>query len=147
MEEHKIFITWNYLSLIYFQHFYFCSSWKTFFYTFFKKSIFFFFLWAWQNQQNDMCAQQRLRSAQSDQNFRCALNMLNGWLRTQHFFMLTAKTLTSLGGFPGYSESSLGAQVILLFCHALNQIVCLTQNHLLKNMSHVMKKPVIRYRS
>ena len=41
-----------------------------------------------------MCAQRRLRSAwasaQSDQSLRCALN---GWLRTQGFFMQTAKTL------------------------------------------------------
>ena len=33
---------------------------------------------AWQNQQNDLCARQRLRSAwastQSDQSRRCALN-------------------------------------------------------------------------
>ena len=43
----------------------------------------------WRNQQNDLCAQQRLRSAwasaQSDQSLRCAL-----W--TQAFFMQTAKT-------------------------------------------------------
>ena len=41
-----------------------------------------------------LCAQQRLRSAwasaQSDQSLRCALN---GWLRTQAFFLRTAKTL------------------------------------------------------
>ena len=49
-------------------------------------------IWAasWQNQQNGMCAQRRLRSAwasaQSDQSLRC----------------------------PGWSESSLGAKVIML---------------------------------
>ena len=48
---------------------------------------------AWQNQQNGMCTQRRLRSvwtsAQSDQSLRWALN---GLLRTQAFFMRTAKT-------------------------------------------------------
>ena len=48
---------------------------------------------AWQNQQNDLCAQRRFRSAwastQSDQSLRCALN---GKLRAQAFFMQTAKT-------------------------------------------------------
>ena len=63
---------------------------------------------AWQNQQNDLCAQQRLRSArasaQSDQSLRCALY---GYLRTQGFFMQTAKTLIRLGGFWGWSEADL----------------------------------------
>ena len=48
------------------------------------------------------CAQRRLRSAwaaaRSDQSLRYALN---GWLRSQAFFMRTAKTLIRLGGFPG----------------------------------------------
>ena len=72
---------------------------------------------SWQNQQNDMRAQQRLRSAwasaQSDQSLHCALNRQ---LRAKCFFMRTAKTLDQirLGRCPGWSESSLGAQVILL---------------------------------
>ena len=37
-----------------------------------------------------------------------------GYLRTQYFFMRTAETLIRLGGCPGGSESSLGAEVILL---------------------------------
>ena len=51
-----------------------------------------FYIWAasWQNQQNGMCAQRRLRSAQS---LCCALN---GLLRTQAFFMWTAKTQADL---------------------------------------------------
>ena len=61
-----------------------------------------------------LCAQQRLRSAwasaQSDQSHRCALN---GYLRTQAFFMRTAETLIRLGGSPGSSESSLGTHAIL----------------------------------
>ena len=46
-----------------------------------------------QNQHNVMCTERRLRSvwasAQSDQTLRCALN---GYLKTQAFFMRTAKT-------------------------------------------------------
>ena len=72
----------------------------------------------WAAQQNPtkwVCAQQRLRSvwasAQTDQSLRC---VLNGKLRTQAFFMWTAKTLIRLGGCPGWSESSRGAHAILL---------------------------------
>ena len=50
-------------------------------------------------------------STQSDQSLYCALI----WkLRTQGSFMRTAKTLIRLGGCRGWSESSLGAHVILL---------------------------------
>ena len=66
-----------------------------------------------------LCAQGRLRSAwastQSAQSLRCALN---GWLRTQAFFMRTAKTLIRLGGCPGWSESSLGAQSFAWFYYS-----------------------------
>ena len=62
-----------------------------------------------------VCAQQRLRStwasAQSDQSFRCTLN---GKLRTEAFFMRTAKTPIRLNRCRRWSESSLGAHVILL---------------------------------
>ena len=65
-----------------------------------------------------LCSQRRLRSAwasaQSDQSLRCGLN---GELRTQAFFMLTAKTLIRLGGCPGWSESLLGAHSFCWFCH------------------------------
>ena len=44
-------------------------------------------------------------------SLRCALN---GQLKTQCFFMRTAKTLARLGGCTGRSESSVGACVILL---------------------------------
>ena len=52
---------------------------------------------------------------QNQQN-ECApkFDALNGKLRTQGFFMRTAKALIRLGGCPSWSESSLGAQVILL---------------------------------
>ena len=53
----------------------------------------------------------RRASAQSDQSFRCALIRS---LRTQGFFMRTATTLIRLGGCPGWSESWLGAQIVLL---------------------------------
>ena len=49
-----------------------------------------------QDQQNDMCAQRRLS------------------LGISPVFMQTAKTLIRLGGCPGWSEASLGTQVILL---------------------------------
>ena len=65
-----------------------------------------------------LCAQRRLRSAwasaQSDQSLRCALN---GYLRTQAFFMRTAKTLIRLSRYPGWSEYSLGTQSLCWFCH------------------------------
>ena len=70
-----------------------------------------------------LCAQRRLRSpwasAQSDQSLRCALS---GQLRTQGSFMRTAKTLIRLGGCPGWSESSLGAQPFCWFWHVAAQI-------------------------
>ena len=73
-----------------------------------------------------LCAQRRLKSAwtsaQADQSLRCALN---GWLRTQAFFMRTAKTLIRLGGCPGWSESSLGAQSFCWFCHEVTQMYLL----------------------
>ena len=69
---------------------------------------------AWQNQQNDLCAQQKLRSAwestQSDQSLDC---VLNEYLRDQGFFMQTVKTLIRLGGCTGWLDSSLGTQVSL----------------------------------
>ena len=77
-------------------------------------------IWAasWQKQQNDMCAQRRLRSAwasaQSDQSLCCALN---GWLRTHAVFMRTAKTLNRLGECPGWSQSSLGRQSYCWYYH------------------------------
>ena len=74
-------------------------------------------IWAtsWQNQQNDMCAQRRLRSAwasaQTDQSLHCPHEEALG---SQLPIRRTAKTLIRLGGCSGWSESSLGAQVILL---------------------------------
>ena len=70
---------------------------------------------AWQNQQNDLCAQRRFRSAwasaQSDQSQRCPPEAkLGPKLPTER----TAKTLIRLDGCPGWSESSLGTKVILL---------------------------------
>ena len=70
-----------------------------------------------------LCAQRRLRSAwapgRSDESLRCALN---GQLRTQAFFMRTANTLIRLGGCPGWSESSMGAQPHFWFCHEAAQL-------------------------
>ena len=73
--------------------------------------------WAasWQNQQNDLCAKRRLRSAwasaYSDESLRCPHEETLG---PQLPIERTAKTLITLGGCPDWSESSLGAQIILL---------------------------------
>ena len=67
------------------------------------------------NQQNGMCAQRRLSStwasAQSDQSLRCPHEESWGPLLSLE---RTAKHLIRLGGCAGWSESSLGANVILL---------------------------------
>ena len=67
------------------------------------------------NQQRGMCAQRRLRSAwasaQSDQSFRGPHEeTLGPYLPIE----CTAKTLTRLGGCPGWSESSLDTHATLL---------------------------------
>ena len=82
--------------------------------------------WAtsWQNQQNDYAPSEDsdqpgqppsviriLGIHQVDQSLCCALS---GLLRTQAFLMRTAKTLIRPGRCPGWSESSLGTQTILL---------------------------------
>ena len=77
-------------------------------------------MWAasWQNQQSGMCAQRRLRSAwastQSDQNLRCP-HEKKAWVLS---YPLSAQwRLIRLGGCPGWSESSLGAQSLCWLCH------------------------------
>ena len=75
------------------------------------------YIWAAsrQNQQNDLCAQRRLRSAwesaQSDQSLRCPHERILG---PQLPIERTAQALIRLGGCLGCSESLLGAQIILL---------------------------------
>ena len=74
--------------------------------------------WAssWENQQNELCAQRRLRSAwasaQSDQS------SLSAWRKVGSLAIhwTQVKILIRLGGCgcPGWSESSLGAHAILL---------------------------------
>ena len=94
---------------------------------------------AWQNQQNDLCAQQRLRialaSTQSRQSLGCALT---GQLRTQAFFMRTTKTLIRLGKCPGWSESSLGAQATLLVlsCGGSDLIIHVHESKILLIIRH-----------
>ena len=58
---------------------------------------------AWQNQQNDLCTYRRL----SVWAFAVCREKVCPWLPIEH----TAKTL--LSGCPGWSESSLGTQIIL----------------------------------
>ena len=63
---------------------------------------------AWQIQQNDLYIQRRLRSAwASAQSDESAVRMKKPWA-------LRGKVLIRLGSCPDWSESSLGAQVILL---------------------------------
>ena len=70
---------------------------------------------SWQNQQNDWAPNE-----DSDQPghppslIRVFLCAKYGLLRTQAFFMWTAKTLIGLGRCPSWFESSLGAHAILL---------------------------------
>ena len=64
---------------------------------------------SWQNLQSDSAPSED--SDQPNQSLRCALN---GQLKVQAFIMRTTKTLIRLGRCPGWSESSLGAQDILL---------------------------------
>ena len=69
----------------------------------------FCFIWAtaWQNQQNDLCAQQRLRSAQSDQS------SLSAWRNIGPLTTYGAHSEDSDQTWQCY-VSSLGAHVILL---------------------------------
>ena len=74
----------------------------------------------WQNQQNE-CAPSEDSDQPGHPSSRISLRcVLNGKLRTQGFFMRTAKTDQigrRLGGCPGWSESSLGTQSLYWFCH------------------------------
>ena len=72
------------------------------------------------------CAPSEDRSAwASTQSLHCALN------RAQYFFMRTVETLIRLGRCLGWSESSLGAQVILLVLSCgSSHIVGIHENHL-----------------
>ena len=84
-------------------------------------------IWAasWQNQQNGMCVQQRLRSAcasaQSDQSFCYPPEETLG---PKLPIECSAKTLIRLGGCPGWSKSSLCAQFILLFLSCCGSNYC-----------------------
>ena len=72
----------------------------------------------WHDKTNKVTV--RPGKSQISLGIRCALN---GLLRTQAFFMRTAKTLIRLGGFPGWSETSLGAHSLCWFCHVTAQMV------------------------
>ena len=77
------------------------------------------------------------RSPQSDQRL---CNALNGHLRTQCFFMQIAKTLISLGGCPGWSECSLGAQPFCWFCHEVAQLYCDNAKALRQHHNYFIKE-------
>ena len=72
---------------------------------------------AWQNQQNDMCAQRRLRSAWHPPSLIrvFSVHMKKAWVLT--YPSSTQQRLIRLGRCPGWSESSLGAQSFCWFCH------------------------------
>ena len=79
---------------------------------------------AWQNQQNYLFTQQRLRSAwasaKSDQSLCCQHEeRLCPYLPIKR----TVKTLIRLNGYPGWSVTLLGAQVLLLV------LACCSSNH------------------
>ena len=82
-----------------------------------------FVFWAasWQNQQNGMCAQQRLWSVWADV-WRKLGSLASHWAHSEdsdqsgrmHEESLGHAALIRLGGCPGWSESSLDAYAILL---------------------------------
>ena len=94
-----------------------------------------------------MYAQRRLRSAwasaQSDQSLRCPHEeSLCPSLPIEH----TAKTLIKLGGYPGWSESSLSAKSISWFCHVAAHL-CLTSYTMkgLQNSSPLLLPNLLYY--
>ena len=91
--------------------------------------------WAasWQNQQNGMCAQRRLRSvwasAQSDQSLHWpslirvfAVRMKKAWVLS--YPLSAQQRLIRPGGCPGWYESLLGAQSFCWFCQEAAQLFC-----------------------
>ena len=78
-----------------------------------RRSSFYIWAWARQYKQNDTCAQRRLKtvwaSAVWSESY-CAV-----WVANDLNFRQSDGALVRLGGCPGWSESSLYAQVILLF--------------------------------
>ena len=74
---------------------------------------------AWQNQQNDLCAQRRLRLERNQPRHPPSLNQSQrcppeAKLGPKLPIERTVKTLIRLGGCTGWSESSLGTKFILL---------------------------------
>ena len=102
--------------------------------------------WAasWQYQENGLCAQRRLisawASAQSDQSLCC---LHEETLGPQLPIECTVKTLIRLGGYPDWSESSLGAKAILLVLswggsNAVSFVSSSESTSLLKQWSNTM---------
>ena len=96
---------------------------------------------AWQNQQNDLCAQRRLRSAwasaQSDQSLCCPHEETLG---PQLPIGRTAKT-DQTGQMPRRIWVLVGAHVILLVLPYGSSNV-LIQFAMIEELSHVTRKPV-----
>ena len=87
-----------------------------------------------------LCTQRRLRSAwasaQSDQSLCCPHEeSLASYLPIERI----AKTLISLGGCPGWSESSLGAQSFCWLCQEVAHFFFLTANNQIsQNLTQTM---------
>ena len=78
-------------------------------------------IWAstWQNQQSDC--------APSEDTDQPGHPLVRSESLLCAFFVRTAKTLIRLGGCPGWSESSLGAQSLCWFCHVAAHMQCLCE--------------------
>ena len=75
-----------------------------------------------QNQQNGMRTQRRIRSAWDPPSLIrvFTVQMKKAWVLS--YPMSAQKRLTRLGGCPGWSESSLGAESFCWFCHEVAQM-------------------------
>ena len=93
--------------------------------TCFKSRFFQWMKWAttWQNQQNECAPSEVSDQPEHAPSLIRVRYALNGYQRTQCFFMRAAKTLVRLGGCPGWSESSLDAQPFCWFCHVAAQML------------------------
>ena len=67
---------------------------------------------AWENQQNGMCTQPRLRSAWASAQSDQILRWPHAWVLS--YPLSAQRRLIRLGGCPGWSESSLSTHAILL---------------------------------
>ena len=104
----------------------------------------------WQNQQNDLCAQQRLRSSGHPQSLIrvFAVRIKKYWVLG---YQLSAQQrLIRWGGCPGWSESLLGTHVILLVLLCLGSFIFLNDDltdlwSRIYELSHKKNFSVVRF--